>query len=415
MMRESGPVSSVRYWRLRRGFSQARLAELADVSITVVRKLEQESDLGDSPRGVRLGTLYALARALDVQTAQLFPAAGPQPADQDPVHLALLPIRVALTPPVLTTTAAGKHAAEPEIGELRRDLVLSLRQYDSDRYDQTALQLPGLLDAARGVVAEYADRSEAREALGLRSRVFQLTGWFLAQVGAHDLAYQAIKDGLADSRACGEPLTAAACVICECWLFVRQGRLLDAKRTAAETADLVEPRSLKAATAAELSVWGWLLLLAWAAAIRNNQEDEARDFLRLAKAAAAGSGGGTFCHEGYWAMLGAATVAMKDVEHQVIIGNYREAVRLAGQVPAARRIRADVRQRHQLDLALAHAGLGNRAEAVRILTALRVSAPNWLRHQRLGRDTARKLVASPARSLSAEARALADFYNFSSP
>jgi transcriptional regulator with XRE-family HTH domain len=38
MARESGPGSSVRYWRLRRGFSQARLAELADVSITVVIK-----------------------------------------------------------------------------------------------------------------------------------------------------------------------------------------------------------------------------------------------------------------------------------------------------------------------------------------------------------------------------------------
>ncbi len=172
MMRESGPGSSVRYWRLRRGLSQARLAELSDLSITVVRKLEQDSDLTDSPRGVRLATLYALARALDVQTAQLFPVAGPQRADQDPVHLALLPIRVALTPPLLTTAAAGKHAAEPEIGELRRGLVGALRQYDSDRYDQTALHLPGLLDAARGAVAKYANRPEAREALGLSFQGF---------------------------------------------------------------------------------------------------------------------------------------------------------------------------------------------------------------------------------------------------
>jgi transcriptional regulator with XRE-family HTH domain len=40
-MAEQALGGSVRYWRLRRGLSQARLAELADVSVTVVRKLEQ--------------------------------------------------------------------------------------------------------------------------------------------------------------------------------------------------------------------------------------------------------------------------------------------------------------------------------------------------------------------------------------
>jgi transcriptional regulator with XRE-family HTH domain len=406
-MAEPGPGRGVRYWRLRRGFSQARLADLAGVSVTVVRKLEQECEAGDSPRGVRLVTLYALARALDVQTAQLFPLAGPQPADQDPVHLALLPVRVALTPPLLTTAMPGKHADEPPVSELRRDLMNALRHYDSDRYDQAALRLPRLLDAARRAVARYAGCAEECEALGLRSAVLQFGGWFLAQVGAHDLAYQAIKEGIADGRACGDALAAAACVTCECWLFIRQGRLLDAKRTAAHTADLLEPRRLKTATAEELSVWGWLLLLAWAAAARNNQDDEARDFLRVARAAAAGTGGGMPRLEGYWTQLGEATVAMKEVEHQVLTGRYRDALRMAGRVPAGR-VRADVRQRHQLDLAAAHAGLGDRAEAIGILTALRIGAPNWLRHQRLGRDTARKLVASAARSLTAEARELAD-------
>jgi transcriptional regulator with XRE-family HTH domain len=49
------------------GYSQAELAELAGVSINVVRKLEQDNGLEDKPRGVRLETLYELARALGVQ------------------------------------------------------------------------------------------------------------------------------------------------------------------------------------------------------------------------------------------------------------------------------------------------------------------------------------------------------------
>jgi transcriptional regulator with XRE-family HTH domain len=59
-----------RLWRQRRGYSQAQLAEIAGIRITVVRKLEQEGDHRDGSPGVRLATLHALARALSVQTAQ---------------------------------------------------------------------------------------------------------------------------------------------------------------------------------------------------------------------------------------------------------------------------------------------------------------------------------------------------------
>ena len=403
---------SVRYWRLRRGLSQAQLADRAGVSITVVRKLEQEGDQTGSPHGVRLGTLYSLARALHVQTAQLFPSVGPGPADQDPVQMALLPVRVALTPPLPAADPISKHRAQPELRGLRFALFQCARLYDQDQYDQVAARLPGLLEAALDAVPSGDDGPARSETLRIRSGVYQLAGWFLAQVGAHDLAYQAIRDAMADSRSCGDPLTAAACVICECWLFIRQGRLLDAKRTAAGTADFVEPRRMKEATPEALSVWGWLLLLAGAAAVRNNQEDEAREFLRLAATAAAGTARDQMRYEHYWSVLGPATVTMREAEHEVITGNYRKALRLAEQMLSQRVMRADSRQRHLLDLAAAHAAVGNRPEATGILTGLRVSAPQWLRHQRAGRATARKLLDSPARTLSAEARDLADFYDF---
>src|SRR5712691_3734407 len=213
-------ASGVRYWRLRRGYSQARLAEISGVAVSVVRKLEQEGDHPDGPQGVRLGTLHALARALNVQTAQLFQALPPGPADQDPAQLTLLPIRVALTPPLSAEPTLGKEPAALEPSVLHRPLVQCSRLYDRDRYDLVAAQLPGLLIAAAPSVPGLADVSSASsEALRVRSGVCQLAGWFLAQVGAHDLAYQAVRDALADARACGDPLAAASCVIGECWLF----------------------------------------------------------------------------------------------------------------------------------------------------------------------------------------------------
>jgi hypothetical protein len=388
------------------------LAEASGVSITVIRKLEQDGGQAENPQGVRLGTLYALARALNVQTAQLFPTTGPQPADQDPAQLALMPIRIALTPPLLTVPNPEKPRPGLELPTLRSAIAQCIQLYDRDRYEQVSARLPDLLITARSKVLAPENTQPDHAALGIRSEVHQLAGWFLTQVGAHDLAYQAVRDALADAMACGDAFLSATCVIGECWLLIRQGRLLDAKRVAIVTADRVEPSRLREANSEEFAVWGWLLLMAWAAAVRNNQEDEAREFLRVARSAAAGSATRQARYGRYWSILGPATIGMKEVEHEVVTGNYRHALSLAERVRPDQVVRADNRQRHLLDLAIAHVELGQRADAVPVFTNLRTTAPQWLRHQRPGREAARKLVSAPVRALSPEIRALADFYDF---
>jgi transcriptional regulator with XRE-family HTH domain len=410
MTSEEKVESTIRYWRLRRGYSQSELADSANVSIAVIRGLEQKGYHFEGPYGVRLGTLYALARALNVQTAQLFPPAiGPEPADKDPVRLALLPTRLALTPPLLAAPEDDTHEAVLEASALRRAVIQGARLYDRDQYDELAGQLPGLLRVARPIAPPSAGESAGIDTL--RSAAFHLAAWFLTQLGAHDLAYQAVREGLAIAQACGDRLLAASCVMAECWLFIRQGRLLDAKRTAIATADLIEPKRLREADSKQFAVWGWLLVLAWAAAVRNNQEVEARELLRIAGSAGAPSEQGRINYEHYWPTLGSATIAMKEVEHEVIVGDYRKAIRLAEQVPLGRGVRADNLQRHMLALATAHAKTGDRAMATAILTKLRTTAPHWLRYQRAGRAIAGQLLVSPARSLPADIRTLADFYD----
>jgi transcriptional regulator with XRE-family HTH domain len=403
---------NLRRWRLRRGYSQGELADRAGVSINVVRKLEQSNGLGGRPRGVRLETLYELARALDVQTAQLFSPGDPEPADQDPAQRTLLPIRVALTPPLpLKVTAHSGQPAPPDLTELHRRLGESVQLYHRDRYDAIALALPQMIASAHSVVACGGNGDECAGALRLRAEVMQLAGWFLTQVGAYDLAYQAIKEAITDADASGDQIAAAVGVSGECWLFIRQGRLLDAMRTAAEAASRMEPR-LSAATAEELSVWGWLLLRASAAAVRNNQESKAREFLRLAKTAAAGLSKGAARSQPSWTMLAPATVAMKEVEHQVVVGNWRQALKLAERIPRTQHTSPDDRHRHELDLAKAHAELAHYADATGILGDLRKNAPHWLRHQRMGREVTQKIITSQTRALPKEMRALADFYDF---
>lgn len=54
---------NLRRWRRRRGYSQEELAERAGVSVGVVRKLEQDDEAAAQRQGVRLESLYKLARA----------------------------------------------------------------------------------------------------------------------------------------------------------------------------------------------------------------------------------------------------------------------------------------------------------------------------------------------------------------
>jgi tetratricopeptide (TPR) repeat protein len=194
-------------------------------------------------------------------------------------------------------------------------------------------------------------------------------------------------------------------VIGQCWLFIRQGRLADALKTAVAAADRVEPRLSKASTA-ELSAWGWLLLRGWAAAVRNNQGPEAAELLRMAQAAAAriGEEPSTGGYHQYWTSFGPATVAMKAVEHQVVIGDWPAALALAKHVPPQP-------NRHELDKAKAHAELGDYTDALDILTRLQKTCPQWLRHQRMGRDIVGMILSSRKRTLTEQMRELADFYD----
>ncbi len=214
---------NVLQWRLRRGYSQEELAHRAGVHVNVVRKLEQSGPVS-GPAGVRLDTLYRLARALAVQTAHLWARRGVEPADQDPGQLALLPIRVALTPPLPVEGAtAGPEPSGLDLRALGGELERAVRLYHGDHYDAVAMALPGMISAAQSAVTTHDEGGRRDEALRLRAGVLLLAGWFLTQVRASDLAYQAIKDAIADATAAGGALAVAAGIAGECWLFIRRG------------------------------------------------------------------------------------------------------------------------------------------------------------------------------------------------
>lgn len=371
----------LRELRKRQGLSQRELATSSGVSVSLIRKLEQgERD------DTRMETLRKLAAALDLPTTMLL---QDHTAAAEAEDTAWEPVRRALTSP------GGDPALEPVTDDgLAGALAAAVRLYHDNRYHDLARVLPGLQRDA-----------ESASPL-LRSRVSQLTGSLLVQTRQRAAARIALDRSVADAEASGSELDAAASVITLCWLLLLERQFDQVRSLAAGWADRIEPR-LSAATTAQISTWGWLLLRASAAAIRDNRPGEAADTMRLAQAAAAATRPGQRSYHSYWTTFGPATVAMKQVENAVIDGKPDTALLLAASVPASLRPTSDNRNRHLLDVAAAHLALRHYPEAFDVLYRLSKEAPAWLAHQHMAKDllgatvTRRRTLTPGMRELAA--------------
>lgn len=412
MVDEPAPGTHLQNLRRRRGLSQEGLADRAGLSVSTIRKIEQGGT-------ARLETFHMLARALDVETSSLFEPGSPAPvADQEESNkLNLLPLRQMLTPIIGlagSVTFGADPPGEAREANLRAALSEAARLYRADDFESVAAMLPRMIRQSHSLVDHAADE-ERENLLRLRAEIFQLAGLFLTQVRQYDLAYTAIRDAIGDATAVGDNVTAAFGAISQAWLFIRQGRFTDAESLAGNIASKIEPR-MSTATDEELSAWGWLLLRGSAAAIRNNRQDSSDEFLSLADVAASRVSTRAPDHYNqYLTTFGPAVVAMKRAESMMVMGDARGVLRMAESIPYPRsgRYRSDNLSRHLLDVAAAHTDLRDYKDATDVLVHLRKNSPEWLRHQRKGKDILLTLLRSRKRSLSQELRNLADFLDVS--
>lgn len=105
---------------------------------------------------------------------------------------------------------------------------------------------------------------------------------------------------------------------------------------------------------------------------------------------------------------GPITVAHNTAETYVLTGRPDKALAITEATPAPT-LQPDGagRLRHRLDIANAHAQLGQSAAAVGVMSELRAAAPEWLAQQRYARDILGSIVAG-RRTLTTEMRELAD-------
>lgn len=393
--------------RIRRALpiTQEQLAERADISVETIRELEQ-----GERTSARMATLNAIARALGTSTSSLIGDASTAAARAEPDHrpLSLMELRRALTPargPAGTiVTDFGREP--PALEVIRTHLRDADRAYHRGDYAAALAALPDVLRDAEAAAAAAPEGGRARaHALLAQSRY--LTGELLIQLRAGDLAYCALTTALDAARIAGDEVLGTSVVKGLTWLLLRQGRFEESGQLAIDTADAVEPRFSRARPE-ELAVWGWLQLAAAAAAARDNRPSDATSLLDSAAAAAARIGDRPASDDHLLIVGGfrSGRVEMMRVEAAAVAHEPAQVLNLADRVSASNTVATSWR-RHRLDVAWAHAQLGQWPDATAVLLDLRERAPAWLRHQRYARDIVSTIATGRRRVMGQELADLA--------
>lgn len=376
--------------RLRRlaSLTQEDLAERSDVSVDVIRQLEQRRK-----HSARLPTLHALANGLGVELTTLLgdpPAVSATGENDGPRFVA---VRRAIMPALW-----GPEPKPPEPGfslhALRERIAEGWTQYHSAEFDTVMKALPDLIADARTAAASSNDddRDAGYAALG---KALQLAGHVAVRMGKTDLALISLERAIDAAGRSSDALLRPMIVNSVAWTYQRQGRLGDALSIALHAADDIK-ESRHTGTADGLKVWGALTMSAATSAARSNDYERAAALMaqaenETARVAKLPEGGDSRMVS----VFSPSSVRIERVRLAVQYGRPEEALGLAAGMRLSKDTPPSWRTWLLLDVARAHTDLGNAAEAVKSLESLRRVAPTWMQHHTLAVAIVRDLWSLP--------------------
>ncbi|MBH1935284.1 helix-turn-helix transcriptional regulator [Streptomyces sp. AV19] len=381
-----------RVGRLRRlaDLTQEALAERAGVSADVVRKLEQKRK-----HSARLPTLHALAKGLGVEVTALLGDPPGIPSNGEAEPPALVAVRRAIVPPLFAPPPEPSGAERLTPALLRSEIEEAWTLYHSADFGRLLETLPDIIADSRlaSAVGDNAERAVGQAAL---AKSLQLAGHLSIRLGKTDLALSALERALAAAREAADPLLPAMVCNSVAWAYQRQNRLDDALRLAVHAADRVERSRVH--TAEGVRVRGGLLMSAATSSARSGDYDTANDMMRTAERAAGRLATLPPPVNGKLvSVFSRSSVRIERVRLSVQHGRPEEALRLARGMRLAADTPISWRTWLLLDVARAHADVGNAREAVKSLEKLHRLAPAWMRHHTLAVAIVGDLWSGPSR------------------
>lgn len=374
--------------RLRRlaDLTQEELAERSDVSVDVIRQLEQ-----GRKHSARLPTLHALANGLGVELTTLLgdPPAVASGENDGPRFVA---VRRAIMPALWGPPQAGV-GPDFSLSRLRDQIAEAWTNYHAAEFDSVMKALPDLVSEARAATVSGSDddRKAGFAALG---KALQLGGHVAVRMGKTDLALTSLERAISAAEQSSDPLLVPMIVNSTAWTYQRQGRLEDALSIALRAADDMK-KAGRTDTADGLKVWGGLTMSAATSAARSGDYERAAAMMETAETEAArvsklpaGS------DDRMISVFSPSSVRIERVRLAVQYGHSADALALAKGM----RLSKDTpswRTWLLLDVARAHSDVGDAAGAVKTLESLRRVAPTWMQHHTLAVAIVRDLWALP--------------------
>jgi transcriptional regulator with XRE-family HTH domain len=378
----------LRTLRLQRGLSQQELANGAGVSLDLVSKLER-----DVRESLSWASMVKLARALDVDPGHIA-GKGPQ---LDPVPgAAVLTVRDAVISPDLLPGLHPDHEREPaEPDDLWRLVQRAYGAYFAGEFGVLAAELPSLIAECR--LLHDVDAVAAAAPL---AHAWQLAACVLVHTGRDDAAAIAAERAILVGKNGEDPWRLATMYGTYSWVMLHQGRLDEAERLAADTADSIEP-SMSKASPQQITAWGGLILHAAVACGARGDGERAQDYLRTA---AAGAARIDQDRHDYWVSFGPSHVAVQQTHILTALQKPDAALKASARVD--REALFDVQYgRHLLNVGRSMLERRRTDDAVDVTTRARDISPEWFRHQGFARSLVDDLAERKTR-LTAPLRSL---------
>lgn len=331
-----------------------------------------------------------------------------------PLKLAALPVAPWAGPIYETvlhpTNAMSCVAVESEAADNRIDLAQLHRAAEKvvyasllSDYAQLGRFLPELIGSVElaALTARGADQARTQRLL---SDVYAVAGWTLIKADSPAAAWIAAQRAVKTAEEADDVPRQAAATRCLAEVYMRARNFEEASRTAFLAATYLDTAHADKRTTI-LCLRGAALLSVAAAAARRGDSREASTALKAAAGCASELGEertdlGTF--------FGPTNVAIHQVAVAVELGNASEAMRHIPKVNLDRMPRqlTERRSRFLIDVARAHAALGDDSAALDALLQSDQIAPDELRYHRLTHELLRNLLTRERRS--SKLRALAD-------
>ncbi|TGN79788.1 XRE family transcriptional regulator [Streptomyces bauhiniae] len=372
--------------RLRRlaSLTQEELADRSDVSVDVIRQLEQ-----GRKHSARLPTLHALVNGLGVELTTLLgdPPAVSSGENDGPRFVAM---RRAVMP-VLWGPEPAPPTADFSPARLREQIADGWTQYHSAEFDTVMKALPDLISHARTATAS-ADEDDRKAGFAVLAKALQLAGHVAVRMGKTDLALTSLERAIGAAGQSGDPLLVPMIVNSVAWTYQRQGRLDDALSIALRAAAEMGRTN----TADALKVWGALTMSAATSAARSGDYERAAAMMEMAeKEAARVSKLPEAGDNRMVSVFSPSSVRIERVRLAVQYGHPQDALALAKGMRLSKDTPPSWRTWLLLDVARAHTDTGDAAGAVKTLESLRRVAPTWMQHHTLAVAIVRDLWNLP--------------------